>query len=281
MYSFLTLNAFMNNSIKFLCNGFIHVALFFTYLIPITAFSQQHKDVKNAHGQWVVSNDITISEARERAILEAKSDALRMAGVKEYIYSSNLLFTQENQGRFQEVFESLTSVEQFGEISAFEINREEKKIDSFGSITYDVWINATIIIHEEGKDQSFGFDIKNIRTSFNNHDKLMFQFIPWKDGYLNIFVIENEKQGMAIYPNNLELSIKFLAGQTYSFPRSNAMEYELMTSKKSELHYLVFLYTKDNIPFLEEYNTGTILKYISKIRPQNKSTKTYSIVIKE
>ncbi len=251
-----------------------------TWLMPYNSFSQQTKSVKDVFGKWVVSNDITIQQAREKAINEAKAEALRVAGVNEVVSSTNLLFSSEQNNLNKELFESLITVDSYGVISDYTINKEEKKIDEFGNVIYQVWINARIVINYESKDQGFGFDIKGIHDSFSNHDKLSFEIKPWKNGYLKVFILANDSGGMLLYPNDLERVELLKEGQSYTFPRTRALDYELSTDKKSELNYFLFLFTKEEVAFKGEQTPQNILRYISQIRPNAKYLKSFPIVIK-
>ena len=43
--------------------------------------------VRKAEGRWEVSGDISVVQAEERALMEAKKEALRKAGVMESVWS--------------------------------------------------------------------------------------------------------------------------------------------------------------------------------------------------
>ena len=108
------------------------------FFVASTVTAQQKKKLENVKGQWVISNDITPVQARENAIYEAKVEALRQAGVPEFVSQSNLMYRADNQKHFSELFASLTSVDVSGEISEFKVTKEEKRITEFGNILYEV-----------------------------------------------------------------------------------------------------------------------------------------------
>lgn len=82
----------------------------------LNLFGQQKKKVENVKGEWVVSNDITLTQARENAINQAKVEALRVAGVPEFISESNLMFRSEKKEQMKEFFQSMTTIDVSGEI---------------------------------------------------------------------------------------------------------------------------------------------------------------------
>jgi len=244
---------------------------------PVTA--QQKKKLENIKGQWVVSNDITPMQARENAINQAKVEALRLAGVPEFISESNLMYRSEKQMQLKELFESLTTVDVSGEISEFAITKEEKKVNEFGNILYEVWINATVSIHKTAKDSGFNLEVKGVRESYSSPDKLTFEIKPWKEGYLTVFILSEKETGQ-IFPNRLERQEKLEAQKSYKFPKSNALDYEVSSNGSVEINYLLLLYTKREIPFVASETPENILRFIAGIDPAEKCLRTYSLLIK-
>jgi hypothetical protein len=253
---------------------------FFCTVSPLVSMGQQKKKVKSAKGEWVVSNDITPLQARENAIREAKLEALRQSGIPEIVSETNLKYHSESPERMKELFESLASTSISGEVSEFTIIKEDKKINEYGNIVYDVWIDATVMIHKGTKDQGFNSEVKGVRESYSSPDVLTFDITPWKEGYLTAFIL-SEKESVQLYPNNTERQEK-LAGQTeYHFPRSHALEYEVSTQDPLEINYLVLLYTKQEIPFMQDPTQQNILKFIAGIDPAGKSIKAYAFLIRK
>jgi len=253
----------------------------FIYLLGASFVSaQQVKKLEGIKGQWVISNDITPVRARENALNQAKVEALRQSGIPEFISESNLMYKSEKQLEFKEFYESLTSVDIAGEISEFTIIKEEKKVNEFGNLLYEVWINATVSIHKTTKDSGFNIEVKGVRESYYSPDKLIFEIKPWKEGYLTVFILSEDESGL-LFPNSLERQEKLVAQKTYNFPKSKSLDYEVSTIKSVEINYLLLLYTKNEIPFLSEETPENILKFIARIDPFEKCLKSYSLLIKK
>jgi hypothetical protein len=250
-------------------------------LVTTMSVAQQTtKTLEGVKGQWVISDDITPTEAREIAISQAKVEALRMAGVPEFVSESNVTYKAEKVMEPKEVFESLTTVDVSGEISEFSIVKEEKRLTDLGSFIYEVWINATVVIHSKARDPGFNMDVKGVRESYASPDKLTFEFKPWKDGFLTIFII-SEKESGVLYPNRLEKKEKLVGQTSYSFPRSKALDYEVTTEGTIEVNYLLLLYTKQDIPFNADQTPENILRFIARIEPSEKCLKSFSLLIKK
>ena len=230
-------------------------------------------------GEWTISNDITPIQARANAIDQAKAEALRIAGVTEYVAESSLLYKTEKDNKLKDIHESVTSIDVLGEISGFKVIKEEKKLNEFGDLKYEVWINASVMLHTTTKDPGFNMDVKGIRDSYRSPEELVFEIMPSREGFLNIFILGDD-ESLHLYPNKFERREKFEGGTPYKFPRSKALDYEVSAEESTEVNYLILLYTKSEIPFLEEVTSENILQFIARIDPAQKVIKSYSILIR-
>jgi hypothetical protein len=243
-------------------------------------FAQELKKVEMVKGEWIISNDITPIQARANAIDQAKAEALRTAGATEYVAESSLLYKTEKDKKLEDIHKSVTTVDVSGEISGFEVIKEEKKVNEFGNLTYEVLINATVILHKTSKDPGFVVEVKGIQESYRSPEELIFEIMPAKEGFLNIFILGDD-ESLLLYPNKFEKREKFEGGTTYKFPRSRALDYEVSAEESMEVNYLILLYTKSEIPFLKQATSENILEFIAGIDPALKHVKSYSILIRK
>jgi len=255
--------------------GIICVVSFCT----LCCFAQETKKVDGVKGEWIISDDITPIQARAKAIDQAKAEALRNAGITEYVAETNLLYKTERDAEVKDIHNSLTSVDVSGEISGYEVVKEDKRVNEFGNLTYEVWLNATVILHKTTKDPGFNMEVKGIQEKYVSPEELVFEIRPSKEGYLNIFILDDD-ESILLYPNKFEKREKFEGGKTYKFPRSRALDYEVSAEENTEVDYLVLLYTKTEIPFFGEETPQNILQFIAKIDPSQKCIKSYSILIR-
>ena len=71
-------------------NRLAFVCLPICLLVSFNSMSQKKHKVKSVKGEWVISNDITIPQAREKAIVEAKLEALRNRNLTFQFFSFSL-----------------------------------------------------------------------------------------------------------------------------------------------------------------------------------------------
>jgi hypothetical protein len=267
------------SSLKKICKLTLLVCPVFVFL-ALGAKAQERKKVRQVKGEWILSNDITPTQARENAINQAKLESMHQAGVPESVFESNLLYQTDDPKHIKDLFESLTNVTISGEVSEYKIVKEDKRINEFSAIVYEVWIDATVLIHKTARDQGFNFDVAGLHDTYTSPDKLSFTVKPWKDGFLTIFIV-TEKESSQLFPNSAERQTKLTGQTSYDFPRSPSLDYEISTSGNLEVNSLVLLLTRDEIPFTKDPTAPNILKFIAGIDPAGKCLKTYSLLIKK
>lgn len=257
---------------------------FLTALLSILLVSiccgQEIKKIENVKGEWILSNDITPVQARENAINNAKIEALRRAGVPEVVGESTLMYKSERGMQQNVFFESLSTIDVFGEISEMTIVKEVKRINEFDNLIFEVWINATVKIHKNGKDPGFRFEVNGLRETYTSPDKLIFDLLPLQSGYLTVFILDGQNSGL-IFPNQLEKQEKLEAHRKYSFPTSKALDYEVTANTAMEVNYLLILYTKREISFVGEPTAENIIRFVARIDPSEKHLKSHPFLVKK
>jgi len=214
-------------------------------------FSQEIKQIQGAKGRYIISGEVSEEAARQKALAEAKVDALKKAGVAENIQSYDMLFKSEIGDKYEEVFMSDKQSEIRGAVQDYTM-QFEKGIDEFKNFYVEVTINANVILYKTSADPAFDAVIDGIKQGYKNGDKLSFTIKPTIDCYLTIFNIF-EKDAALTYPNPWENQIKFEGGKTYKFPQnSQILDYPLEKStKEPEKNKMIFVFTKDLIPYIK------------------------------
>ncbi|MDR2058264.1 MAG: DUF4384 domain-containing protein [Dysgonamonadaceae bacterium] len=244
-------------------------------LLGVFISNAQNDDIKikEAKGEWVISN-ITPEQAYDKALVEAKFEALRIAGIDESINTINSLYST-NEGND---YTGISNIELGGEVIDFTV--VEKKIvqehhAGFEVLIAKVTINAVIRKYKKKRDSSFQIKVEGIERSYKDNDLLTFAFTPYKNGYLKIFAFEDDNSGYLLYPNNYEKNERFQAGLQVKFPISKEFDYKLVkinNSKTVENNLLIFVYTKNDVPFFEEeVNFHSVLNWIAKITPDERT----------
>jgi len=269
------------------------IILFLSIVCITNSYSQKTVKVHRVKGECIISN-ITPEQAKEQAIQEAKREALRRAGVSENVGTSSLLKTSENKEGIKQLFNEISTVEINGEVLSYTVTNENKRINEFNNIVVEVTLDAEVIKYDKKRDLSFDIKVDGIDEQYKNEQVLAFEFTPSEDGYLKIFNM-NDTENMLIYPysdiTNKSLNdvperlfkknekVSFPINTNFGNPVTKETGYILSTEKRNEFNHLVFVYTKQNIPFYEKINYRNIISWIYSISPDQRVVKYFGFVI--
>ena len=256
------------------------------FVTSLSCFGQKIINVKSVKGMYIGSNTETPITVKEKALNNAKVNALNKAGIAEDISSYNLLYRQGNNEDFQEIFDSQFQSEIKGAIKSYEIIDEKRSANEFGNFVIEITINAKVIKYNKNSDPSFTSKIDGIKPMYNHEDTLEFSLISSQDFYLTIFYLNDDEAGF-IFPNaqaDAKLdSMLFRADEIYNFPISDS-EYVLTTKKREETNRLIFVFTKEDYKFITQNTEGLtssdeIFEWIYSISPDRRTTNHYSFTI--
>jgi hypothetical protein len=266
-----------------------HTTILITFLILGISLSAQKKIAVTAQGSYE-ARDLTLEEVKQKAIDEAKRNAMIKAGISENVQVSDFLYTFEDDEKFQEIFQSFISTETGAEIVVEESKELNRDINDFGNILIEVEIKAIIYKHKEKKDLTFKFKVDGIKELYYENDPVMFSFTPTKEGYLKIFNV-TDNSSFVLYPYldiensylNDDPERLFLRNEKVNFPVNNNMDYYFEISdrqKDKEYNLLIFVYTKENIPLLEDASVENIMKWIYEIPLDSRYVEQFGIALK-
>jgi len=241
---------------------------FFLLFLATSVFAQKQL-VRNVKGIATIVN-ISPEEARTKAIDAAKQEALRLAGAEEWIQSFDFLEKREEHKKFDEFFHSLTAVQSMGTVIDWKVVSETKKIDEFKNLVYEVFIDATVQLYKTRPDPEFNLTVKGIHRVYKNLEKMTFEILPAKGGYLKIFLLDEARLVSILYPNPYEPVVELSANQNYRFPQNPRFDYEVYTEKAEETNYLFFVYTRKNIPYNGAESFADFIEYVYSMEPADR-----------
>jgi hypothetical protein len=232
---------------------------------------------------WAVVN-ITPEQAREKAIEEAKKDALRKAGVVERIKSSQTVSVIESNRESAELFSMFSSIEMNGAVTDWNIKKDRLEISKVdGQPYWMIIIDATVKKYATMPDPEFKIDVRGLRTNgYSNGEAITFSVIPNKAGYLKIFLFENINDAALLFPNNFEPNRKMKDNEAVKFP-TVGIDYtaEKSTAEKQEHNLLMFVYTKNDIPFYGDVNCQRVMGWINGIEPNEREVVMRALLVTE
>lgn len=255
---------------------FFIIILFFSFQF---AFAQKTIHVQNVTGISYLSDDITLNQTKEKALEEAKKDALRKAGVAEHISESNVLYSLSQEKDFKQFFNSISTIEISGAITKTENIRYEKKVDRTSDKEFiEATIDAEVIKYEKKSDPSFDFEESGIIGKYKENEHINFSLKTSADGFLKIFVIK-DKSADLIYPNKYEKDNLIAKNKVLEFPTNKGIEYGFENISQNESQLILIIFTKKNVPFFKEINYENIINWIYSISPDERRLKSFLIMV--
>ncbi len=241
----------MTNGKRAASNSILFVFLLF---LSTTSFAQKNtQKVYNVSGQAFINELITPKQARELALNDAKSNALRKAGIGEYIKNNLTLLSSTVGDKYDEYINTEQQSQLEGSVLDYEIINENKFINDEKLLVVSITINATVMKYQTKPDVNFDVRLFGVKSIYKNRDNLEFSVQPTIDCYLNFFSWVDDESGL-IYPNDREKSALLKAATTVKFPiLSEAIDYKLILNhKENEKGRFIFVFTKTPMKFIQK-----------------------------
>lgn len=239
--------------------------------------------VKKAVGRWEVSGDITVTEAEERALMEAKKEALRKAGIMETVWSVMGQVSTSNGEKFSEAYSSVSTLAINGMVNILEKKVEEVWDPNMKRMFKVVTIDANVVKNDVQEDMTYKLAVEGIDPVYKEGDLFECSFrVYGSNSHLKIFWFTNDEADL-IYPNDYEGDEFFMAGSRYHVPVTDQIELVMSKSHPevdTEFVNIIVLATKRNYPYVGAMDFQSILSWIYSIPADQRVLHHESTVIK-
>ena len=243
-----------------------------TFFFTRQSLLAQEIRIPKASGYCEKNDQVTLAEVKKCALSNALKDALEQAGVEMEVKS---VFVQESSTNDENYIFDVNSRFIGANIISFEepYYREEQN-ELIASIE-----NVIVKKHKKKRDSEFTFALTGIRNTYVNNENLTFTVNPNKDGYLNIFFID-QNQAFKLFPNPEEPDYYLQKNVDYSFPQSIFLDY-VMEATETQSNTLVFILTKEDIAFAEEMTGKEMYHTLYSLEPDKRYHKIHPLNILE
>lgn len=255
----------------------------FVLFVPNSSDAQKKiKEIKfrKVEGMAVGGETDSPDKVKQRAINEAKAEALKQAGVEETIISFSDYFQSEENFNYEDFFTSDILSDMRGTVKEVEVVDEERQIDENGNLKIAVQIDGVVVKYKTENDVTFDAWVNGMGMFYQNGQPLKFSIKPSKDCFVKIFIVSNnENESFLLYPNEYEPNSLLKANQEYEFPRSIIFDYLLETNKKSEVHRAIMVFTKKDVPYTKDVEFKSIIDWIFTIPPDMRLIKSFGFSV--
>lgn len=245
------------------------ITILFAILISLCSFAQKEKifSLKSVRGEYSVIleySDVTGREATQLAREAAKRKA-----IEEVCGTRINIWDQMESSSAGDVFNSLSINQIDGEIVDFEVIEEGHRQSSTRSSETIFYCTANVKVKKGVEpDPDFYIAVDGLKSVYYAGESLLFSVMPYRDCYMKIFLLEDDKTGYLLYPNEYDMVNIMPANQIFDIVDSPYYQIKMVKSnnKKIEVNRLVFVFTKTERPFNErETSRAEIEKWIAKI----------------
>lgn len=239
--------------------------------------------VRKAQGRCEVSGDITLAQAEERALMEAKKEALSKAGVMESVWSVMGQITSSNGDKFSQAYSSVSALSINGLVNVLNKEVEEVWDPNLKRLFKVVTIEANVTKDDVKEDLTYKLEVKGVDPVYKEGDLFKCNFnLYGHDSHVKIFWFTNDEAAM-LYPNDYEGDRLFTAGQNYNVPVTDAIELVMAKSNTqvdTEFINIIVLVTKQNYPYLGKMDFLSILSWIYSIPADQRVLVHESTIVK-
>ncbi len=243
----------------------------------IYAYSQKIEEIPLS-GIKGVGYDESITSARQKAVNDAKTNALRRAGVAENVLSFADLYQAELDENYTELFTSQVFTDIRGAVKNVDIVNESSNIYDGRNIKVEVEINCVVLKYKTEPDLMYQVKVEGVEPVVREGDELRFSVEPSIDSYMYLFCIpEKLDKAFFVYPNEDEPAFLLQNNRRYNFPLGS-INFEL-DGKGQQTDRLVFVFTKQNYPFSGDTSYERLMDWIFSIPPDQRNFQSFSVTI--
>lgn len=235
--------------------------------------------VKKAVGRWEVTGTVSLAEAEEMALWEAKREALRLAGIEDEIQYIYTAFQTAGREKSSFMYHRLSRMEVAGNVAV-----KQKQVRKYYDEEHDrIFVEVTIkasVTDQKKRDSGFKIELEGLHRTYREHEVLSFSCLAYADCYLTIFLFDREN-AFLLYPNALERRSGLKKGEKLQIPFSREVVYELLKSgdEAMEDNVLLVVATRKPVPFTGKVTYERVLNWLVGIPVKERTEEWRSFMI--
>lgn len=261
---------------EFLLKLYIGICLF--SCVEFVNAQREQTRLVTATGSYVANQNETPAFAQAQALLNAKKEALRAAGVMENIATTAVVVLGSEGSEFQELSSELSRIEMEGRVRVKTQVDEKPSFTDDNLIKYSTTIKAEVVVEEAVEDLNFQFKMDGFKNLYLSGEKISFTLTPAMDCYFRIFYFTGKSSENAqIFPiDGIFKDVQFIGGEPVSFPPEDTrflfnapFDYtmEINESKDNIEHGVVLIVAlKKPYKYVDEVTYENVIRWLAKIK---------------
>ena len=234
---------------------------------------------KSVNVQWshYLSADENYFEAVQKALFDAKLEALRKAGIEEHIIGLDvIILSEDDRNKYSDKSKNIVHKVLNGRITKWKYVVQPQKGFSSELNCYFIFfeIQAKIKLYKTEADQSFELYTQGIKPIYEHEEYLNIKIKSSKDAYLRVF-FQGKDSAFQIYPLNDNGKIKKSAFLN--------IDYVQCLHNGDDIGTLLIVATKREYPLLLQssgrIDNNYLLRWISNIELAQKNVLTHPVLV--
>lgn len=236
-----------------------------------------------AEGKCELSRFITIEQAEQKALQEAKQEALRKAGVPENVWSVFGTVTESDGQAFKQAYSEMSVLAVGGLVNILETPSYSREYSEREKREYVVCKIHAEVKKGDQVDKSYQIKVDGIASVYKVDEAFSMNIQVSSDSFVRVFWF-NEADGSQLLPNAYEQNNFVPKGTTRVFPNSELYDLGIAKNdptKETELVNVMVVATKTDYPFFEDtVSFESLLKWIYDIPASDRCASFETFYIK-
>lgn len=240
----------------------------FSLLLSLTSHADVRIVTVHAEGKCELSRFITIEQAEQKALQEAKQEALRKAGIPENVWSVFGTVTESDGQAFKQAYSEMSVLAIGGLVNILEAPTYTQEYNKVEKRTYVICKIHAEVKKGDQVDKSYQIKVDGISSVYKVDEAFSMNIQVSFDSYVRVFWF-NESDGSQLLPNSYEQNHFLPKGTTRVFPNSELYDLGIVKNdptKETEQVNVMVVATKTDHPFFEDVvSFESLLKWIYNI----------------
>ncbi len=225
------------------------------------------------------SNTESLQAVKQKALSNAKTEAIKQAGIEENINAYSQFFRSETEEKMEELFVSDVLSNIRGNVKDIKELEVKRSFTDEGLLKIELTISCTVLKYLSQPDLQFSAAIEGIKQYYTEGDSLKFSIKPSLPAYVHAFMFTTES--FQLLPNSYEPLQPLSPMDKNTFPSPGIdIDYILDAGgQQQETNRLVIVLTKEKTPYLGAINYTSITEWIMAIPPDEKIVESFSFAV--
>ena len=232
---------------------------------------------------WIQEDNMTALEAVELARIEAKKEALRLAGIQEHVWSvfGAFMSSEKQSQEFYNAYSEQSFVFIDGILSNYSETVTKEWNAEIGKPMQRVTVTADVDVDKCAEDLTYKLQVEGLKDLYANGEDFNCSVrIFGSDSFLKVFYFDSENAGL-IYPLSVYMNEVYTKDTTYQIPEGTSFAARRSDDSVEANVNIVFVATKKNYPFAaHKPDAKAIIRWIYDIPADERTVEMRRITIR-